>query len=738
MKMAIKKLLCVTSIITSMAICLSGCGANSVGQSDSSFRFKVKGEEMSSAAVAENGEYSLYWDSERTAVMLLENGQAVLGSIPADEYNEHALEGRVLQNLTAPVVIEYVDNDTKKAEKLNSLSECLENGRIRCEEIKNGLRVYYCFDSVNIVIPVDYKLCDGYIEVSIATKLIRESNTKLYSISLMNGLVSCKNSEENYLFLPDGSGAIYSCSPIAAENEYWIPMYGGDPSSIDLVKYRNTASAHLPVFGAKSGNTAICAIITGGRECAQINGTTSAAGSGYSNAYVTFVLRGKTEVSISGVWGRAVVIPTYSDQMTVSQTLSVRYYPLEGEKSAYMQMADCYREYLTDKYKLKPLNNDKQLYLNIAMAGTLKKFYFGIPSQKTASITTYDQTKEILEDIGDINLAVRLDGITRGGIEIGKYAGDFEFELKLGSKKQLSSLLKYAREKGIALYPNFDLVRYRKGISGYNMASYSASSAKSLQYFYNIAKGSRDTSSYIYYLINPLLHITASNRAVAAAQENGFEGISLATLSNTCYSDYRQKSTYVARGFANRVNGIFKSAGKKMAVMGEGAHDYSAVMCDDIIASPTSTSGYNGETYSVPFYQIVFKGYVPLSGQAVNLSNEPHVELLYNASLGIGSLYSVANDDTTSFNLSFQTQLSGGSYWQQNDDVKAAVADNSKAYEAAKNQTIEDYEFLKKDVTKTTFSNGKSIIANFTDTEFMYGDVPIAAGGYIVTEGGAE
>ncbi len=738
MKKAFKSLLCVTAIILSVTICISGCGASAGKTADSSFRFKVNGQEMDSEVVAQKDEYSLYWDSQRFAVMLLKNDEAVLGSIPAEEYNEHVLEGRVLENLTAPVVIEYVDKDTKKTEKLNSLSECVENGRILCEKIKGGIRVYYCFDSVNIVIPVDYKLYEGYIEASIATKLIKESELKLYSISLLSGLVSCKNSDENYLFLPDGSGAIYNCSPTAAENEHWMPMYGGDPSTLELVKYRNTASVHLPVFGAKSGNTAICAIITGGRECAQINGKTSAAGSGYSNAYVTFVVRGKTEVSIQGVWGRAIVVPTYSDNMTVSQTLSVRYYSLRGENEAYMQMADCYREYLIDKYKLKPLKNDKQLYLNVTMAGTLKKFHFGVPSQKTEPITTYAQTKEILKDIGDISSALRLDGITKGGIEIGKYAGDFKFESKLGNEKELNSLLKYAKEKEIPLYPNFDLVRYRKGINGYNMAVYSASSAKSLQYFYNIAKGSRDDNSYIYYLMNPLLHITASNRAVAVVRENGFDGISLGTLSNTCYSDYRQKSTYVARGFANRVNGIFKTAGKKLSVMGEGAHDYSAVMCDDIIASPTSTSGYNGQSFQIPFYQIVFKGYVALSGEAVNLSNEPKDELLYNASLGMGSLYSVANDDTTSFNLSFKTQLSGGSYWQQNDDIKSAIAANSEAIRVALNQTIEDYVFLEKDVTKTTFANGKSIIANFTDSDYLYGDTAVAAKGYIVTEGGAS
>ena len=127
-----------------------------------------------------------------------------------------------------------------------------------------------------------------------------------------------------------------------------------------------------------------------------------------------------------------------------------------------------------------------------------------------------------------------------------------------------------------------------------------------------------------------------------------------------------------------------------------------------------------------------------LSGEAVNLSNKPKDELLYNASLGIGSLYSVANDDTTSFNLSFKTQLSGGSYWQQNDDIKAAIAANSEAFRAALNQTIEDYVFLEKDVTKTTFANGKSIIANFTDSDYLYGDTVVAAKGYVVLEGGVS
>ena len=724
------------ALVMSFVFCFAGCGETTSAVFDeSSFRFKVQGEELESEVIAENGEFSLYWDAERAAVMLLENGRPIIGSIPADEYMNPQLSDRILKNLASSVIIEYIDNDTKNLEKLDSYSECLENGRILGEKTEKGFRISYCFDKVNIIIPVDYELHNGYIEASVATKSIKENKTKLYSVSLMTGLVSCKNSAENYIFLPDGSGALYSCSDTLSEQSYWIPMYGGDPSSPDLIKYRNTAAARLPVFGVKNDDKAICAIITGGNECSRINAVTS-AGSGYSNAYATFVLRGSTEVSISGVWGRAVVVPTYSDEMTVNQTLSVRYYPLSGEKSAYMQMADCYRNYLISKYGLEKTDSDKQLYLNLTMAATLKKFYFGIPAEKVTALTTCKQTQNILEDVGDIKTAVRLDGIQKGGIEIGKFAGNFKLEQLAAKQNELDTLLKYAKEKNVAVYPNFDIVRFRKGVSGYKMAVYSASTSKSLQYFYNIAKGAEDPSSYIYYLINPLLHITAAQRVVATVQENGFEGVSFGTLSNICYGDYRQRSTYVARGFANRVNSILKDAGKNLSVMGEAANDYAAVMCDDIISSPTSTSRYNGESRVIPLYQLVFKGYVPLSGEAVNLSNRPARELLYNASLGIGSLYSVTNDDTTAFNLSFFSQLSGGSYWQQNNEIKSAVADNTDAFKAAQNESIEDYVFLADDITKTTFSNGKAIIANFTSEDYIYGDTVVKSGGYIVTKRG--
>lgn len=731
------KPLSLLAIATSFVICFTGCGKTTTAVFDeSSFRFKVQGEELASDVMAENGEFSLYWDAERATVMLLKNGEPLIGSTPAEEYMNPQLSGRILKNLIAPVVIEYIDNDTKNLEKLDSYSECLENGRILGEKTKKGFRINYCFDKVNIIIPVDYELHDGYIEASVETKNIKENKTKLYSVSLMTGLVSCKNSAENYIFLPDGSGALYSCSDAVTEQSYWIPMYGGDPSSPDLIKYRNTAAARLPVFGVRNKDTAICAIITGGRECAQINATTSAVGSGYSNAYTTFVLRGSTEVSISGIWGRAVVVPTYSNEMTVSQTLSVRYYPLSGEKPAYMQIADCYRNYLISECGLKNTDSDKQLYLNLTMAATHKKFYFGIPAEKVTAITTCNETQNILEDINDIKTAVRLDGIQQGGIEIGKFAGNFKLEQLAVKQSELEMLLKYAKEKDVAVYPNFDIVRFRRGISGYKMAAYSASTSKSLQYFYNIAKGAEDPSSYIYYLINPLLHITAAQRVVDTVRENGFEGVSFGTLSNICYGDYRQRSTYVARGFANRVKGILRDAGKKLSVMGEAANDYAAVMCDDIISSPTSTSRYNGESSAIPFYQLVFKGYVPLSGEAVNLSNDPAHEILYNASLGIGSLYSVTNDDTTVFNLSFFSQLSGGSYWQQSDEIKSAVANNADAFKASQNQSIENYVFLADNITKTTFSNGKEIIANFTSEDYFYGDTVVKSNSYIVTKGG--
>ena len=59
------------ALVMSFVFCFAGCGETTSAVFDeSSFRFKVQGEELESEVMAENGEFSLYWDAERAAVCL--------------------------------------------------------------------------------------------------------------------------------------------------------------------------------------------------------------------------------------------------------------------------------------------------------------------------------------------------------------------------------------------------------------------------------------------------------------------------------------------------------------------------------------------------------------------------------------------------------------------------------------------------------------------------------------------
>src|SRR5690606_30227315 len=67
----------------------------------------------------------------------------------------------------------------------------------------------------------------------------------------------------------------------------------------------------------------------------------------------------------------------------------------------YVKLAEKYRDYLIDKYRLEEKDNtDKTvLFLNMLRALEKRKVTLGIPYTKDYSLTTYEQARSIIEDL---------------------------------------------------------------------------------------------------------------------------------------------------------------------------------------------------------------------------------------------------------------------------------------------------------------------------------------------------
>ena len=149
---------------------------------------------------------------------------------------------------------------------------------------------------------------------------------------------------------------------------------------------------------------------------------------GISNAYVWFQVRGINSTTLS----TRRVVNYYTDSLIDEDVVSVAYYPLYDQDAGYTGFAKKYREYLKEKYGLEKSSDDALLSLKILGGAKLKKFFLGIPYEEVEALTTFEETRQIINEMQEIvdgKITVLLQGFGKSGLDIGKIAGGYRFHL---------------------------------------------------------------------------------------------------------------------------------------------------------------------------------------------------------------------------------------------------------------------------------------------------------------------
>ena len=124
----------------------------------------------------------------------------------------------------------------------------------------------------------------------------------------------------------------------------------------------------------------------------------------------------------------------------------------------------------------------------------------------------------------------------------------------------------------------------------------------------------------------------------------------------------------------------------------------------------------------IPFYQMVFKGYVPMTSKSMNLCGNSDLQLLRAAESGIGLNYTVAKNFDTVLSTAEQNIFYNVSYDDNTEDIKNKVEKYKTYFEAIKGAAILSHKLVSEQVRETTFDNGVTVVVNYgekvADTAF--------------------
>ncbi len=763
--------------IISVVLCLillmctfSSCKETKFEPKQKPFDKKIKTSVFDNNTVVADGKnYSLQYDAEKASIKLLEKGGSTewtatptpSGEGGNDKWGFNYIHESDFVN--SAINVGYMNKKINGGGNGTALSyvNSMQNGRVVCKQLKDkkgnqiGLTIEYYFDDEEFMVPVDFILHDDYLSVSIDTAKIQENEKyQITYVDLLPFMCAVENKkfdlkdeetteettesteettetevveettkeevdEESYLFMPSGSGALIQT------NEYDVTglnyegyIYGEDLTMEDYFDVYSEPQIRMPVYGYKDGNVGGFVIIDEGAETAILKSSSGTTSDSFSTVYPSFQLRSFTEHEARN-FNNTYIAKIFPDNM-IDGKVSLRFYPLKDDKANYTEMANIYREYLK-KQGLKKTGKDKTTNLTIIGGAEVTKSLLGVPYTTVHATTTVDKTSDIVSYFSkDINnMSVKLKGFGNSGVDLGTIGGGFKINGNIGSVKDMKKLSSLCKDEKVDLYMDYDLVKFSSGGSGFSYSKdvvMNCGMIRADQYIFD--KAIRTTEKDMKYrLLRPVEFDKAVKKSIKATSKFGVDGISLDTLSSVSYSDYsdyRKTVKYNSKhGFGEAVSNAVSQI-KDQKYMASNANAYAAINADIIVDAPTTSADGYAFMETVPFYAMVFKGYVPMASESINLASTPEKILLGAVEGGMALNYTVIGEwDNTLIN-SVNNYFYASEF---NSALKKDILGNykqlKKYYSSINGATIDKNEVIASGVHCTTFNNGVKVYVNY-------------------------
>ncbi len=618
-----------------------------------------------------------------------------------------------------------------------------------------------------------------------AIKEEADSNYKLQKIAVFPnfGLVNATSFNEGFIFVPDGSGALFNINSYdSGYVEYKRPIY--DNTYYDTL-YTNTEYKEdlmMPVFGMgtkgaaymvaeeapaeeeapleeateevteveepekdevvqiKTENkgdamTGFMGIIESGAETASIAVNlgvkdTSNGGTNFNKVYPAFDVMQYSNVKVFGPYStnEAKFLATTA-QFDVD--IKVRY-ELYTENCNYYEMAMDYRDYLISKNPDITVDYEgaPEIFLDVVSAITLEERFMGVPYDSTVSMTTYSELNEILTDLAGVETVVSYKGAYNGGI-YNTLNLDAKRTGENGSKKDYNQLMS---EHGESIYMTTPISYVYKDTAVFNANKHALlgyDSEPVQVYNYDIPTGRFNILGEGHWIVSPyyLPKVVESFAKSAGTVKLGIED-----LGNLVYAHYKPET---------EVNLFEGQQVVKQALETLTADDRSIILYNPIASRmlyadycadvSRESSDYGLIEHNVPFRQLVMNGLTKYTTLDVNESSSGDAYYLLQAlELGSAPKYNVTYKSVDRLKENNYNELFATEYKLISDDIKDMYATVSAAFDVIGTREITGHRILGEKVFETTYASGVKVVTNYNtlDKDTEYGE--IEAEGYII------
>lgn len=537
----------------------------------------------------------------------------------------------------------------------------------------------------NFKMALEYYLTNNGVEVRFPANGLTfdETNYQLTSMEILQYMGAGLTYYNGYTFIPDGSGSITRFEDVKNFTTQSGKVYGQDYAYQEIGN-QNQQVFRMPVFGVvttddfqtgvdgsgleevRDHSTGYVAIVTEGDALTNITSVHGGRVYCYSSVYCSFNPRPKDTYNLA----EAISIGSNSEYTVVSKrkytgSFRINYIMLTDSEfvndpenadaiaagaatgrnyydTSYVGMAKAYREFLETKgdiSRITEAKDDIPLYIEVFGLTETDESILSIPVTVKKALTSFENLKTMVTELTTAdspitNLNFRLTGFTNDGM-FPTVPTKVKFEKVVGGNKDFRDFLTFAADNGIGVYPDFDFA-YMMQNGLFDGFTYSKHAVKTIDNRY-ITKREYDPIFQTFTSVGKICISTSVyrdyfdkfNKSMTKLLKGKTTSLSVGTLGSDLNSDFDEDEPYNredAKGHTKEMLALINANYGK--VMLDSGNAYTIPYASIVLNAPLDSSRFISSSESIPFFGLVFHGYVVIAGTPTNMAGDIKYETL--------------------------------------------------------------------------------------------------------------
>ncbi|GMQ57926.1 DUF5696 domain-containing protein [Vallitalea sediminicola] len=602
-----------------------------------------------------------------------------------------------------------------------------------------GFIVTIDFLKPKIKLDLRVEIQGGDLITSIPRESIEEYNEDLWTpgnddvsineIVVYPFLGSTTGKDNGYLVIPDGSGAIIKLdeTPKYATG-YVAPVYGKDLGYANTLSFGSTSfsvkpleSIVLPIYGIihEENDNGVLVIAESGASYATYNYVSKNVSTEYYQSYFTYNYRTTYSQFQSRIDEEQHVLGFQKEPNNFD--LVQRYVFLNKDKADYVGVAKGYRDFLTKQSRFSKKADSKKTEIPLKIDFINNEIEMGTFNLENVKVTSYDQAKNIVKtfiDKGNSNL-----NVTFKTYILDKSAYRFEVFKELGGRKDFKSVLNYFKYNNVKFNYYMDYAR-----TNHKKTKYTASkmSRQDLSV--------RNDKSQVYnYLNDPKYFMDFAKWDIKKLDEYGIDSIAFDGFTGSLFTHYDKGTIGYSNEGMEYIKNLMTYFNKNNIETNIYIGDaYLYPYMTDYYETPICSSNLMFIDKTIPLVSLVVSGNMDMYSPYMNFSSNDDDAILRLIEFGIypafvltgEPTYSIKYSDSSNVYVSQNKYLEKriDSYYEKVNDALSHVIGS----ELINHMSIDD------NVVMTEYANGKKIVINYNESDYIYNDITIKGKGFVV------